>query len=135
MSEQCQVRVEERLPNRQSPAPKKLVKKISKAETKKRWFATALLAYPIIMFLIFGVYVQISTIGLTFQKMDYLGQKTFIGFSNFFGNYIEFFKGVSTDGAALRIAFWNSLKVWALCTIISNPLYFIFAYFIYKKCF
>jgi len=98
-------------------------------------FAIILLIYPILMFLIFGIYAQIKSILLTFQEMDFLGNTKFLPWNNIFGNYKEFIRQAFDGTGLVGISIINSLKNWFICTMISNPLYIIFSYFLYKKSF
>ncbi len=96
-------------------------------------FASVLLIFPIVLFLIFSVYGKLYSIWLAFSEVDFLGKSKFLGFERLFDNFKELFAQLGGDGELIRISFLNSLKTWGLNFVISMPLYYIFSYFIYKK--
>ena len=102
-------------------------------KTRKYIFATLLLIFPIVLFLVFYVFGYLYSIGIAFSEMDFLGKAKFIGFNRLFDNFKEVFSQFGSDGGLLSISFWNSLKAWGITFVISMPLYYIFSYFIYKK--
>ena len=92
-------------------------------------FGYTLLAYPLLLFIVLYLYGSINGLLLSFQSVDYLGEKTWVGFSN----YVTFIKNVFTDGDVVGISMWNSLRGWFLSELIHVPLGILFAYFIFKK--
>lgn len=107
---------------------------VNQLKREERRFATILLIIPIMLFLIFGLYIYVASIILVFQKVDYLGHKTFLAINDIFLNFKNFFIQMNGEGQLLKISILNSVKVWFVCNVISNPLYIIFSYFIFKKC-
>ena len=114
---------------------RKKQKSISDYKKQQYLFASLLLLFPIVLFLVFCLYTYLYSLYISFCEMDFLGNATFVGFSNLFLNYKELFAELFTDGALVGISFLNSLKSFAITFLISNPLYFIFSYFIFKKTF
>lgn len=96
---------------------------------KKYGFIWSILIYPTILFLIFYVAVNINSIILAFQKIDYqTGQAEFAGFANF----IRFGELVAGD-ALFQTSIINSLKMYVINFVISVPLMILFSFYIYKK--
>ncbi len=95
----------------------------------KYFFVYALLLYPLILFAIFYVGVNINSIVMSFQKFYINGTKTF----NSFNNFVNFFNEAFVNDGILKIGLINSIKVWALSFVISMPLYIIFSYLLFKK--
>jgi len=92
-------------------------------------FYTLAIALPVLQFCIFYIGVNFNSILLSFRKYDRSVEEfVFCGFDNFKDVLTEFFTGYT-----LKNGFFNSLKVWALTTVISLPLSLLFSYFIYKK--
>ena len=88
-----------------------------------------MLAFPVAHFLVFFVYMNISTILLCFKRLNYAtGLEWFVGFSNF----VEFFGKLRTD-PVLPKAIVNSLWFIPITDFILLPLSVLFAYVLYKK--
>ena len=103
--------------------------------TKKTWgewgFVSLILVYPILLFCIFYVYVNFNSFLLAFKSIDITGAETFVGLSNF----KSFLTGIFSNGSLLATSGWNSLRMYFVNLVVSMPLYIIFAYFFFKKCF
>lgn len=108
--------------------PKK--KKFSR-KAKSNLFVLSFLIVPIVLFLIFYVAINLNSILLAFSNVALDGTRTFAGFSNF----ASFLKGIFSDGALLSISIVNSLKMYFISLVVCMPLYIIFSYLVYKKCF
>lgn len=92
-------------------------------------FYSLAIALPVLQFCIFYIGVNFNSILLSFQTYDRTTERLiFCGFENFKNVLTEFFTGYT-----LKNGFFNSLKVWALTTVITLPLSLLFSYFIYKK--
>ena len=91
----------------------------------------SLMFYPLLLFAIFWIGGNAANILLAFQKLNLDGSTEWIGFANFEKFFTDIFSG--DDGILLRISFLNSLKSWALRFVISNPLYFLFSYYMFKN--
>jgi ABC-type sugar transport system permease subunit len=92
-------------------------------------FIFSILAYPLALFLIMYVYVNINSFAMAFQKSTLKGQKTFVGMDNF----QEFFDMIFSDGGILSISMINSVKMYLINFAICMPLYIFFAYLFFKK--
>lgn len=103
-------------------------KKLS-ANIKKNIFVYLVILYPMAQFAVFYIGLNFKTISMAFQTVEG-GNVVFAGFSNF----IEVFNKLKVDPLFITSTI-NSLKMFALCFIITMPLYIFFAYYIYKKWF
>ena len=92
-------------------------------------FIWSVLAYPLILFMIFYVYVNINSFVMAFQKQNLDGSKIFIGIENF----KTFVSEVASSGGLLNVALKNSVKMYLLNLLICMPLYIFFSYFLFKK--
>ena len=93
-------------------------------------FSYVLLAYPLILFFIFYIYLHLDSFVMAFQNIKTDGTRSFAGFDNF----KTIFKDLK-EGGLIGISVKNSLKMYVLCFTISMPLYIIFSYFLFKKAF
>lgn len=97
---------------------------------KKNLFVYSLIAYPLILFLIFYVVVNFNSILLAFQTIDGSG-KSFAGLNNFKTFLSEMFD----EGNLLSYSFINSIKMYFINLVVCMPLYVFFSYLLFKKCF
>ncbi len=97
---------------------------------KKNSFVYSLIAYPLILFLIFYVVVNFNSILLAFQTIDGSG-KSFAGLNNFKTFLSEMFG----EGNLLSYSFINSIKMYFINLVVCMPLYVFFSYLLFKKCF
>ena len=97
---------------------------------KKNLFVYSLIAYPLILFLIFYVVVNFNSILLAFQTIDGSG-KSFAGLNNFKTFLSEMFG----EGNLLSYSFINSIKMYFINIVVCMPLYVFFSYLLFKKCF
>lgn len=95
----------------------------------KNIFVYSMIAYPMLQFAIFWLSKNITTITMAFETVEN-GQAVFAGFKNF-AELIERFKTEELFQLSLR----NSILNFVLAFVISVPLYIIFSYYIFKKCF
>ena len=91
-------------------------------------FCYALLAYPILLFLVFYVYAHLDGFVMAFQHIQSDGTRTFAGFSNF----TTILNDIKSDGL-IGISIKNSLLMYAINFVISMPLYIFFSYLLFKK--
>lgn len=96
---------------------------------KKYGFLFSIFAYPMALFIVFYIYVNINSIVMTFQTVNVDGSKNWVAFQN----YSDFIKNVSNGGSLLGISVLNSVKLYFINLVISLPLYIIFSYILYKK--
>ena len=97
---------------------------------KKNLFVYSLIAYPLILFLIFYVVVNFNSILLAFQTIDGSG-KSFAGLNNFKTFLSEMFG----EGNLLSYSFINSIKMYFINLVVCMLLYVFFSYLLFKKCF
>lgn len=96
-------------------------------KARQTGFLISLLAFPMIQFVIFYIFVNIGSISLAFQRFD--GEKmTFAEFSNF----LEVIKDIFVTGK-LKTSVKNSAIMFALGTFGGIPLGIVVSYAIYKK--
>jgi ABC-type sugar transport system permease subunit len=107
-------------------AEKKKIK--SKQRLKKNLFVTAMVALPVVHFLIFYVYQNFSSILLAFQRLDVHGNYYFS-----MENFRQVFDSFSSDSGMVRQAVVNSLTFFAWNTFVILPLALFFSFFFYKR--
>ncbi len=94
-------------------------------------FMVSFLAIPIINFLIFFVYTNISSLFMAFQRPIHDGAtKMYFTLENFRKVFDSFF--VDEDGT-LRVGIINTLLFYLSGTLIIMPVSILMSYFIYKK--
>ena len=94
-------------------------------------FLVVFLAYPLALFAIFYVYVNFSSVLLAFKEYHFDDTYRWVLFDNF-GRFLQMIGGASESWT---IGFVNSLKMYILCLVICLPLYILFSYILFKKCF
>ena len=109
----------------------KVKKPISKKRISDLCFVAGIMIYPMILFIVFYVYVNLNSFILAFTESDLYGNTTFVGMQNF----KEFISALLEDGTEVSNALINSLKTWAINLVICVPLYLTFSYLVFKKCF
>ena len=115
-----------------------IIPKKQKMARSRKIFIIAMLAYPVIHFLIFWVFINFNTIMLSFQRFSYMqGKEVWNGFKNY-TNFFEFFaKDPTTDAAALKVqtAVVNSIWFFVFNNLILLPISIVCAYLLFKKVF
>ena len=96
---------------------------------RKYGFLFSIFAYPMALFLVFYIYVNINSIVMTFQTVNLDGSTNWVGFQN----YVDFIENISNGGSLLGVSALNSIKLYLINLLISLPLYIIFSYILYKK--
>ena len=94
-------------------------------------FIIAMVAWPLIQFIVFWAYVNVDTIIMSFQKLDYFsGKELFVGFDNF-----KWVWDALTDKVqpALRNSIINSLLLFLSNNFVLLPISIFFAYIMQKK--
>lgn len=104
------------------------MKKLSIKKTQTL-FVCGVLAFPLILFAIFYVYVNINSVAMAFQEVNYDFTTSFVGLKNF----ESFIKMISSNGGVLNIGLKNSIKIYIINLLICMPLYIIFSYILYRK--
>ncbi len=92
-------------------------------------FILSVLAFPLALFLVFYVYVNINSVVMAFQTPNLDGTSNWVGFDNF-GLFI---KMITESGGILNIALKNSLIIYFINLCICMPLYIFFSYIIFRK--
>jgi len=105
---------------------------INKVSSKKKWrirlFVMVMLAYPVAHFAVFWLFVNFSSIWISMQGMNQLGDRFFDGFRN----YINVISDIRTDVVTQNIIF-NSFLFFPVTVLITIPLSLLFSYFLFKK--
>ena len=96
---------------------------------KDNLFVYSLIGYPLILFCIFYIGINLNSIILAFQSIDGTG-KHFAGFKNF----QLFWQEMTGSGNLLFYSLINSLKMYVINLLICMPLYICFSYLLFKKC-
>jgi ABC-type sugar transport system permease subunit len=103
----------------------------AKQTLQERIFICLMIAYPLLQFLVFWVYVNFDTVVMTFQKLDYAsGKEVFVGWDNY-----AWFWDLLTDSSFKDL--WNCIKNSVILFLVNNfvilPISFFSAYIFYKK--
>ncbi len=106
-------------------------KRVSRKTVKEWIFAYSFLVYPLLLFAVFYVYVNIDSFILAFQDVNIDGSRTFAGWAHFKYFLTELF----AESGLIKISFTNSIKIYLVGLCISMPLQLIFSYLLFKKCF
>ncbi len=111
---------------------KRIIPKKQKMPASRKIFIVSMLAYPIVHFLIFWVFINFNTIIKSFQGFSYkTGGEVYVGFTN----YINFFKAFSSQSGQLKHAVINSLLFFVFNNFILLPISVVCAYLLFKKVF
>lgn len=112
-----------------TPSPSGREKKASvlKGSQKDLLFYIALMAWPVLQFIVCYIWVNVSSFVMAFQEINVATGVTTWTFQNF-GNIIA-----EISWANFWTMTWNSVLSWALLLVISIPLGLLFSYYIYKK--
>lgn len=106
-------------------------KKLSKAERGSNVFYATLMAFPVIQFLIFYVFVNFKSFGYAFMEQEKISDTeivwrfTFENFTRWFSNSSKLRDLLSTTGM--------SLVYYGATLLVSIPLAMLFSYYIFKK--
>lgn len=107
-------------------------KKILKAKTKTTIFIWSMLALPLLNLLVFWVYVNIDSILMAFQKVDYAnGGMEVWTLDNFKEIYRMFTE--KTPGYDMVLYGINTMKYWMIGTLWSIPHSILLTYIFHKK--
>jgi len=107
----------------------KTASRMKKAQNKRIAYCYAMLAWPLLLFLVFYVYLNLSSFALAFQYYYIDGTTEWAGIVNF----KAFLSQLTQDGALLRTSLINSLLMYAINLVICMPLYMFFAYVLFHK--
>lgn len=104
-----------------------------KGNREKNIFYWAVLAFPILQFVVFYIGVNINSFALAFQEFDLQGGGfTFVGFKDFFKNFIAVFEEFKNADYLLQ-AFNNSIIAYLVGLVVGLTLSLLFSYYLYKK--
>ena len=106
-------------------------RKIKRTVLSKYAFVLPMIAYPMLLWLFFWPTINFGSIVMSFQNYHLDGTKTFAGFDNF----VTFLQKAFNDGDILSISLINTLKYYGIQYVITLPLNFILAFYLYKKFF
>lgn len=98
------------------------------AANKNTLFVVCMMAYPVLQFLVFFVYVNINTIKMSFTYFDWNIGETVVGLKYYREFFYELF-----NMRQMKIALKNSLLVAVNGIFIAQPLGIIFGYLVFKK--
>lgn len=102
---------------------------LSKMKRNKRLWFWLLVAYPLLQFMVFYVFVNINSILLAFKSFD---QDTATFYFSGFNNFQKFITDITKDPMMIT-AMKNSIKLYLATLFIGLPLNLLFSYFLYKK--
>lgn len=99
---------------------------------KKYLFVYLMLLPAVINFAIFYVGININSFIMAFQKQVGVGESGFI-YTFTFENFIRFFRELSISTYDVHISLINTLKYFLCGLLITLPISYFTAYFLYKK--
>ena len=105
----------------------RLKTEIKKSKRKEIFFLVAMLAVPVVNWVVFWLIVNFSTIVLAFQDAR-TDEFTF-------NNFVTFWENLTMPGGEIGIAVKNTFLYFATSLIIIMPLALVISYFLYKKIF
>lgn len=106
-----------------------MTKRFNKKIFEKYLFISAIMIYPITLFLVMYCYVNFNSLLMAFQHTNLDGSSYFVGLDNF----KKFFEMITRDGGILNISLVNSLKMYVINFVTGVPLSLFFSYLIFKK--
>ena len=107
-------------------------KKTNKAERRSNIFYAALMAFPVIQFLIFYVGVNFKSFGYAFMVQEKISDTEIVWHATL-NNFADWFSN-STKLRDLLATTKMSLVYYGASLCVSIPLAMLFSYYIFKKC-
>ena len=116
--------------------------KFTPKQKREMLFCYAVLLIPICFHLVFFVYLNIENFFLAFKEMTFVeldGGKWMYTYkwadNNGFANFIRFIEEITgrADNPVVGNSVRNSFRMWWTNFLISNPLYLIFSYYVFRK--
>ncbi len=98
-------------------------------------FILAMLAVPVLWFIIFYVAVNFNSIIMAFKVIDGIGDDGRIKYIWGLDNFQRFFHEYKVAEYGIRVAFVNTIKYFSLNFFLIIPLTYFVSYFMYKKIF
>ena len=109
-------------------APLKLHKK-KRMPLGRALFIAAMVAYPLLQFLVFWAYVNVDTVIMSFQKLDYgLGREVFVGWDNYAWVWNRL---TNPDMPELRNSILNSIYLFLSNNFVLLPISVFCAYILH----
>ncbi len=109
----------------------KLHQKKKRQPLSRHLFILALIVWPLAQFLVFWLYVNIDTVVMSFQQLDFnTGKQAFVGFDNFRWVWRQL---VSNTDPTLRNSILNSIYLFLSNNFIILPVAIFVAYVLQKK--
>ena len=102
-------------------------------EVSKNLFVLSILAFPLIMFAVFYIGINVNSILLAFRSYNIQGEWKWTGFENFRRFILNMFG--KTENVYYRNGLITSLKMYSINLVICMPLYIFFSYILFKKFF
>lgn len=97
---------------------------------KKFWFYLLFIAFPVIHYLVFYVYINLNSFALAFRDYYVDDAESILTFrAAGFANFAEGFKVLAANSKTIS----NSLLMLAVQLFITTPLALLFSFYIYKK--
>ena len=113
----------------QKCARKGVKKNLNRSKRNKNLFFYLMMALPLLQFCIFYIGVNVNSFILAFKEYDYYtGAYQWVGFANF----AAVFRDIA-NVSYLKIAFRNSVVLFAFNIAVGTTLAILFSYYIYKK--
>lgn len=101
-----------------------------KNKLKQYLFVASIMVYPLLLFVVFWLGVNLNSIIMAFEKRFMDAPTQFAGVENF----VSFVSQVVSNAEILSIGFRNSLTLYLCNLLILTPLSVFFSYCLYKKC-
>ena len=101
-----------------------ILKNYSRRERGRFPFAYALLAFPVMQFIVFYIYVNLSSFVIAFQDSN----EAFTLY-----NFQRVFSGFFGENGKLRMELLRSMITWAVGMFINFPLSVLFSYVLFKR--
>lgn len=98
----------------------------------KTLFVLCMVTIPILSFLVFYVYKNISSFTMAFQQISGFSEGS-INYEFTFDNFAMFFREMQRTDSIVGMAFINTLKYFVLGTFILFPIGYFISFFLYKK--
>lgn len=100
-----------------------------KNKTADKIFILCMIILPLMHFVVFSIYINLSSFVLAFRDIDYATNKEiFVGLQNFQRFFTEF-----REGKIWSRAIVNSLLYFPICSVLMLPLSIVAGYFLYRK--
>ena len=98
----------------------------------KTLFVLSMVTVPILSFLVFYVYKNISSFTMAFQQISGFGDGH-ISYEFTLENFAMFFREIRRPDSIVGMAFINTLKYFVLGTFVIFPISYFISFFLYKK--